>query len=315
MRRTASLYKVYSTPGSIQLTTCKFCGRDVDPYIEREWLLVIMDCVLHRPEAFRHLLYNREPFSTLDDAESSDDPSFDEGSEENKKSSGVASSTTSCESQKTCDNITLLRRLLRYSVLASLLRAYVWYVAQGADREERDLGREAIFSFAQSLVGELVLVYTTIISSSYFAKRETMHPSTAFFYSRIHLAVTIPVFFHVATIFALIWENSSTVPLLGTVLILSFQHKGVSIAMEERMCRTKPFSKEASVSDGSPKNRFAYVAYSVPFLAGLFMRTFVVHIIKHALASYTDTEKDVLACTGLLLPGSFLFCTESICVV
>ncbi|KAL7474797.1 hypothetical protein ACHAW6_000752 [Cyclotella cf. meneghiniana] len=64
-RPTSSLYKVYSSPGSIQLTTCQACLHDIDPYIEREWLLVAMDCVLHRPEALRHVMYNREPCSSL----------------------------------------------------------------------------------------------------------------------------------------------------------------------------------------------------------------------------------------------------------
>lgn len=53
-----SLYKKYGT--SIKLTQCRQCHRDVDPYTEREWLLVSLDCILLRQAAYRHVLYNRE---------------------------------------------------------------------------------------------------------------------------------------------------------------------------------------------------------------------------------------------------------------
>jgi hypothetical protein len=45
--------------GDIQLATCARCGEAVDPYCEREGLLVVLDAVLLRPEAYRHALLNR----------------------------------------------------------------------------------------------------------------------------------------------------------------------------------------------------------------------------------------------------------------
>lgn len=128
--------------------------------------------------------------------------------------------------------------------MASLLRTYLWYVAKGADREDRDIAPELIISLAQSIMGELLLVMTTIfISTSFLVKRATTShtndrsptlkntnvSSQVFYYSRLHLALTIPVFFHVATMFALIWENSSTVCMLGTLFVLSLQYMGVSV--------------------------------------------------------------------------------------
>lgn len=35
-----------------------------DKYIECEFVLVAIDMVLHRVQAYRHLLFNRRPFST-----------------------------------------------------------------------------------------------------------------------------------------------------------------------------------------------------------------------------------------------------------
>jgi Arv1-like family len=44
---------------NLQLSTCHQCHEIVDPYCERELLLVAMDMVLLRPEAYRHALLNR----------------------------------------------------------------------------------------------------------------------------------------------------------------------------------------------------------------------------------------------------------------
>jgi Arv1-like family len=44
---------------NLQLATCHQCHEIVDPYCERELLLVAMDVVLLRPEAYRHALLNR----------------------------------------------------------------------------------------------------------------------------------------------------------------------------------------------------------------------------------------------------------------
>ena len=55
-----SLYRQLSSSShSIKLTTCIACNQVVDPYIEREILLIVIDCILLREEAYRHVLYNR----------------------------------------------------------------------------------------------------------------------------------------------------------------------------------------------------------------------------------------------------------------
>jgi hypothetical protein len=54
-----SLYRHLSaSASSIKLTTCSECKQNVDPYVEREFLLVAIDCILARIEAYRHVLYN-----------------------------------------------------------------------------------------------------------------------------------------------------------------------------------------------------------------------------------------------------------------
>merc|ERR1740117_2062550 len=52
-----------TTISSIKAMNCDICQRIVDPYTEREWLLVAIDCILLRPEAYRHVLYNNQYLS------------------------------------------------------------------------------------------------------------------------------------------------------------------------------------------------------------------------------------------------------------
>jgi lipid intermediate transporter len=45
--------------GHVRLAVCKACKKDVDKYLEYESLLLVLDLMLHRTAAFRHLLINR----------------------------------------------------------------------------------------------------------------------------------------------------------------------------------------------------------------------------------------------------------------
>lgn len=51
--------------GNIKLTRCQRCGHVADKYIEYELILVFIDVVLHRKPAFRHLFYNRDASSSI----------------------------------------------------------------------------------------------------------------------------------------------------------------------------------------------------------------------------------------------------------
>lgn len=53
-----ALYIEYSE-NNLRLTRCPKCGHVTDKYIEYELLLVLIDIILHRIPAFRHLLFNR----------------------------------------------------------------------------------------------------------------------------------------------------------------------------------------------------------------------------------------------------------------
>ena len=63
----AALYRQLnaSSASSIKAMTCQNCGKVVDPYTEQEPLLVAIDCILSRVEAYRHVLYNSDELKNL----------------------------------------------------------------------------------------------------------------------------------------------------------------------------------------------------------------------------------------------------------
>ncbi|XP_022144295.1 protein arv1 homolog [Momordica charantia] len=54
---TNQLFVQYS-PGNIRLMKCGNCESIADEYIECEAMIVLIDLILHKPQAYRHLLYN-----------------------------------------------------------------------------------------------------------------------------------------------------------------------------------------------------------------------------------------------------------------
>ncbi|KAH7673787.1 Arv1 protein [Dioscorea alata] len=63
--RLNTLYIQYS-PGNIRLMKCDNCKAVADPYIECEFMIILIDLILHKPKAYRHLLYNMLSFKSED---------------------------------------------------------------------------------------------------------------------------------------------------------------------------------------------------------------------------------------------------------
>uniref|UniRef100_A0A0D9ZE12 Protein ARV n=1 Tax=Oryza glumipatula TaxID=40148 RepID=A0A0D9ZE12_9ORYZ len=65
-RRVKTLYMQYS-PGNIRLMKCDTCKAVADPYIECEFMIILIDLILHKTRAYRHLLFNKlRIYSSLD---------------------------------------------------------------------------------------------------------------------------------------------------------------------------------------------------------------------------------------------------------
>jgi hypothetical protein len=255
-RPTQSFYKVYSTPGSIQLTTCQSCHHDVDPYVEREWLLVIMDFILHRPEAFRHVLYNRDPFCHF-------------GSDE------MASSSST---------------LVKFATATYLIRTCLWCAVVGEMKEDQSqIGtyKYDVFQMVlQLFVGDVVLITSTmlagmlIVCKCYKNRGLETPPSTEskkskmfdpFFISKIYIALTIPNLFHAVTLAVFIWENSTTICMLGTLFVLSLQREGVAIVMESRQNYSGAQDHTEKTRQRQNHSVSSYIPQSLPFFIGLVL--------------------------------------------
>ncbi|KAJ1928582.1 hypothetical protein IWQ60_001915 [Tieghemiomyces parasiticus] len=57
----SSLYTEYSK-GNIRLTQCAECHQFADRYVEHDAVLIFIDMMLHKPQVYRHLLFNRQIF-------------------------------------------------------------------------------------------------------------------------------------------------------------------------------------------------------------------------------------------------------------
>ncbi|KAJ4850256.1 hypothetical protein Tsubulata_018322 [Turnera subulata] len=55
--RVKQLFVQYS-PGNIRLMKCENCKSVADEYIECEFMIILIDLILHKPKVYRHLLYN-----------------------------------------------------------------------------------------------------------------------------------------------------------------------------------------------------------------------------------------------------------------
>lgn len=65
-RHVKTLYMQYS-PGNIRLMKCDTCKAVADPYIECEFMIILIDLILHKTRAYRHLLFNKlRIYSSLD---------------------------------------------------------------------------------------------------------------------------------------------------------------------------------------------------------------------------------------------------------
>ncbi|GAM24282.1 hypothetical protein SAMD00019534_074570 [Acytostelium subglobosum LB1] len=59
------VYKEFGKAGSgnIRLTRCGHCKQIADKYVEYDFIIVFLDLFLHKPQAYRHLLFNRQTYT------------------------------------------------------------------------------------------------------------------------------------------------------------------------------------------------------------------------------------------------------------
>lgn len=241
-----ALYRQLTTSlSSIKAMHCEHCQRIVDPYIEREWLLVVIDCILLRPEAYRHILYNNQHWS-------------------------YNSKTKEPYNDKNKESLTRttprVQRLVQWTVVSSLFHAYLkWQILvhnqqpmihqdqQGVGYENHDDSSTllcAVYTITSvmDLVAQWLVVYgyiTFVSRISYESPSKdsnrnngklstTADAVSASFSShsiayQIYVALLLPTSFRVVSVLVLIWENSKTTMALGSLLVAYWQSLGLSL--------------------------------------------------------------------------------------
>lgn len=237
----SSLFKQYrsnatatATAASIKLSPCSRCEKNVDPYCEREWLLVILDLVLLRHEAYRHVLYNRLQLL----------PAMKNDSRSDSK-------------RKVWSGFFGKFSVFLMALGAGFLQACLLWEAREARKEQsaylndkiqlvRYHARSFMYLVLRSLLGcgifLLVLTCSWSKSLHLWNQQETKVFSHA---TRLYHAFLLPYSFHLVTLLVhTIWEDTITVLLLGSVLVLVYQFMAIVAATETLNLKTKMRSGE-----------------------------------------------------------------------
>ena len=265
-----TLYRRYTTHASVKLTRCPGCGLDVDPYVEREAMLIAFDIVLHRIAAYRHVLFNRNPFADFCPAAS-------------------------------------VGRSVKFALGLSILDAYIKFEALRFRLYSADPSM-FLHLLAWSFLEQMALVIGTILavlpllgssfdmtpgnvntndsSSSTAMSSHTVDrhaPSRGYIISRILLAIMLPSTFKAVTIFVHIWENSPTTRALGSVFVAYMQWIGVHCCMERVMKwivdaqrssprnRTRLLERMILVIPGCPLIGGFILRLVIPFMVGILL--------------------------------------------
>ena len=183
-----------TSSSSIKLTTCESCGQIVDPYVEQEWLLVAIDCILLRPEAYRHVLFHPWDATTA-----------------------------------TTPPLLTPRRAMQFLLAWSILDAYLHWesLREEADPiQDRSL-QSSSFVFLLGLQSFLGIMFQWMILSFFCRRSDRRHPPSVSL--QIYLALLLPSSFAVVTTLVIVWENTVTVRRIGTLLIVAWQSLALSL--------------------------------------------------------------------------------------
>jgi Arv1-like family len=217
---------VTSTPSVVKLNHCTSCQNVVDPYCEREGLLVMLDLILLRTESYRHVLCN--------------DTNWYGSIEKNK-------ATNYCK-RSWMNKIRSFKNLWRDIAISCILRVYLQvqstegfgqsleelvnsespYELEYAHQVMYDVTSACFHNFLLSVVGLftfLVVLLLVGIHNIPDNKDDNDRYSRSFQCGMILKSALWPMLAsQIATIWIDVWENSDTTRLLGcTALPLMYQ--------------------------------------------------------------------------------------------
>ena len=330
---TTRLYRhLLSSSHSIKLTTCSTCNQIVDPYIEREVLLIVIDCILLREEAYRHVLYNRllKMITTI---------TLDDDDKEKKQSNESSSASASLlfTWKKAIQILFAWTILDTYIVWESFKQHQHQQRSEGVQEQNEELETATRAQIIVSVIATIsffgmllqwICIYWYLSSQQQRQQQQQLgqrrneqhHPKNYLLGIQIYMALILPSSFAVVTILVLIWENTKTVRLLGTVLVACWQCLALSVLCLEKQSpktttTTRSSSPKSSTSNGKSTDKNAVntditTTFTVrPYLVGLFVRIvwrlvgtyciFQVLLTSSVGAATSDTALLKLPCVGL----------------
>ncbi len=213
---------------SIKAMHCENCHRIVDPYIEREWLLVLLDCILLRPEAYRHVLYNNQDISWYVRSKYNKNEETSE-EDENKAVSGSR-----------------IPNLVQWTLVSGLFHALLKWKALLHTQQEKQHIRYGVSMplelisvdsdsstflrglFVATSFLDFIAQWMAIYGFLKLVSRNDTKTSHSIGY-QIYLALLLPTSFQIICILVLLWEDSKTAMALGSLLIAFWQCLGISL--------------------------------------------------------------------------------------
>lgn len=234
---------------SIKAMHCQNCHRIVDPYIEREGLLVLIDCILLRPEAYRHVLYNNHDLACYVR------PQHNNTDKDNEKN----------ESKMEASFGARMQRLVQWTLLSGVLHGYMkWQALLHKQRYQQEafygvsmpLSKIAETKFSTLLYSTLMVTSLLDLAAQWLAIYGFLRLLSMFLDStrskgtkpshsianQIYLGLLLPTSFQIVCVVVLLWENSKTSIALGSLLVAFWQSLAillVSVQSNSKECSTK----------------------------------------------------------------------------
>jgi len=296
-----------------KLSVCSRCGEIVDPYCERELLLVLLDMVLLRQESYRNFLINYN-FSGFNDNNSND-------------STTAAAAAATKNKKKT--NVVAAAMLF----CSALLRGYVLWKALdddgGDDGRREETGRRdddnadnlldvaSLLAFVRlvaacfvGLVAMIVVgwsVQLLLIEAFVGGPKKNRQQQ----FERVAMALLAPTMFHFVTaVVVMVWENSATVRRIGSGLVLLYQFVALHVVTSAAAVVAAESSDETAPGGSSKTNSSRtdndntgsfrlFTTTAVAMIAAAVVHVYVVSVVVLPLAGNNNIHYSNYATTGV----------------
>lgn len=193
-----TLYKVSGI--SVKLTRCSKCEAVIDPYIERELLLVAMDIILHRKEAMRHLIFHRYL------------QFWNNHTNGVKEDNGLRGCVIKC-------TLSMILLIIEELIIETSLS---------------DGSIDSVWSLLLNFVKEFTFFVIPLFAAVCFIiSRDSLDASSYIMITRIFHSVVFPsIFVNALLIFMLVYEKSQVLLFISTLFKFSIQVMSITSVME-----------------------------------------------------------------------------------